>query len=63
MNYKDIFAKLCGIAPIELSDKLVKLEDGYREYPEYESAKRLAVETGKPLWEILNHEGKSGEFV
>lgn len=29
MNYKDIFAKLCGIAPIELSDKLVKLEDGY----------------------------------
>ena len=47
----------------ELQVKRVKLEDGYREYPEYESAKRLAVETGKPLWEILNHEGKSGEFV
>lgn len=47
----------------ELQVKRVKLEDGYREYPEYESAKKLAVETGKPLWEILNHEGKSGEIV
>ena len=47
----------------ELQVKKVKLEDGYREYPEYESAKKLAVETGKPLWEILNHEGKSGELV
>ena len=37
----------------ELQVKRVVLEDGYRDYPEYESAKKLAVETGKPLWEIL----------
>ena len=37
----------------ELQVKRVALEDGYRDYPEYESAKKLAVETGKPLWEIL----------
>ena len=33
----------------ELQVKRVALEDGYRDYPEYESAKKLAVETGKPL--------------
>ena len=47
----------------ELEVKRVKLEDGYRDYPEYESARKLAVETGKPLWEILKNGGKSGETV
>lgn len=43
--------------------KRVKIGKGYREYPEYESAKRLAEETGIPLWEILKNEGKSGESL
>ena len=47
----------------ELQVKRVALEDGYRDYPEYESAKKLAVETGKPLWEILKNDGKSGELI
>ena len=47
----------------ELQVKRVVLEDGYRDYPEYESAKKLAVETGKPLWEILKNDGKSGELI
>ena len=47
----------------DLQVKRVTLEDGYRDYPEYESARKLAVETGKPLWEILNHEGKSGKLI
>ena len=29
MNAKELFAKLCEYAPIELSNKLVELEDGY----------------------------------
>ena len=40
----------------DLQVKRVALEDGYRDYPEYESAKKLAVENGKPLWEILKNE-------
>lgn len=47
----------------ELQVKRVVLEDGYRDYPEYESAKKLAVETGKPLWEILKNDGKSGKLI
>ena len=47
----------------ELQVKRVKLKNGYRDYPEYESAKKLAVEAGKPLWEILKNDGKSGELV
>ena len=47
----------------ELQVKRVILEDGYRDYPEYESAKKLAVETGKPLWEILKNDGKSGKLI
>ena len=47
----------------ELQVKRVALEDGYRDYPEYESAKKLAVETGKPLWEILKNDGKSGKLI
>ncbi len=47
----------------DLQVKRVALEDGYRDYPEYESAKKLAVENGKPLWEILKNEGKSGELI
>ena len=47
----------------ELQVKRVALEDGYRDYPEYESARKLAVETGKPLWEILKNDGKSGELI
>ena len=43
--------------------KRVKIGKGYREYPEYESAKRLAEETGIPLCEILKNEGKSGESL
>ena len=46
-----------------LQVKRVRLEDGYRDYPEYESAKKLAMETGKTLWEILKNDGKSGELV
>ena len=29
MNYREVFEKLCEYAPIELSDKLVALENGY----------------------------------
>lgn len=47
----------------ELQVKRVALEDGYRDYPEYESVKKLAVETGKPLWEILKNDGRSGELI
>ena len=47
----------------DLQVKRVMLEDGYRDYPEYESARKLAVETGKPLWEILKNDGKSGELI
>ena len=47
----------------KLQVKEVLIDGEKRCYPEYESAKKLAVETGKPLWEILNHEGKSGELV
>ena len=29
MNYREVYAKLCEYAPIELSDKLVDLDNGY----------------------------------
>ena len=47
----------------ELQVKRVKLNNGYRDYPEYESARKLAVEAGKPLWEILKNDGESGELI
>ena len=47
----------------ELQVIRVKLNNGYRDYPEYESARKLAVEAGKPLWEILKNDGESGELI
>ena len=46
-----------------MNNRLLHTPEGVRDIYGKEYAKKLAVETGKPLWEILKNDGKSGKLI